>query len=79
MSTQSEIIKHDATNCSFAEAAYQEMASVRYGINFCCETDLQDNTIKKELLDNNALRVCIDDPEIQAGLITEVTTVNTTP
>lgn len=79
MSTQAEIVKHDATNCKFAEAVYQEMASTRYGIDFCCETDLKGSSIKKELLDNNALRVCIDDPDIQAGLITEVTTANPTP
>lgn len=45
----------EKVSCKFAEAIYQEAMSVRYGIQFCCETDAEKWTIKKELLDLKAL------------------------
>lgn len=54
-----QIEYHDRINAEFAEAVYQEMASARYGIDFCCSPDLTKWTIKKELLDLNALQVNI--------------------
>jgi len=49
----------DKVNCKFAEAMYQEMASVRFGIEFCCENEINRNKwmIKKEALD---LKMLID-------------------
>jgi hypothetical protein len=44
-------------NQEFAEAIYQEMASVRYGIDFCCKPDLIKWSIKKELLDFNDIQL----------------------
>ncbi len=49
----------DKVNCAFAEAIYQRMASVRFGLNFCCEPDERKWTIKKELLDLKML----EDPD----------------
>lgn len=50
-----DIEYHNRVNCSFAEAVYQKMATERYGIEFCCETDLQRYKVEKELLDLNQL------------------------
>ena len=51
----------EKVSCNFAEAMYQEVASIRYGIEFCCENALNQDkwAIKKELLDLKA----IYDPE----------------
>ena len=58
MSNQIEY--QEKVNGEFAEAVYQEMASIRYGIDFCCSPDLSKWSIKKELLDSNALNQNID-------------------
>jgi hypothetical protein len=59
MNNVNENIEYDNTvNEKFAEAVYQKMASKRYGIEFCCDTDLKKWSIKKELLDLNALKSC---------------------
>lgn len=59
-----QIEYQDKVNAEFAEAVYQEMASTRYGIDFCCTPDLRKWSIKKELLDLNALQVDIcPDPD----------------
>ena len=50
----------DKVSCRWSEAVYQYMATERFGLEFCCETDLRKWSIKKELL-NIAL---ITDPEI---------------
>ena len=52
----------DKVNVEFSEAIYQEMASIRYGVNFCCDLDLLKWSIKKELLDLNNLKInfCVD-------------------
>tara|TARA_R110002020_G_scaffold23658_3_gene78614 strand:- start:4780 stop:5850 length:1071 start_codon:yes stop_codon:yes gene_type:complete len=50
----------DKVKCKFSEAAYQHMASIRYGIEFCCNNDMQKWVIKNELLDLEA----INDPDI---------------
>jgi hypothetical protein len=50
------------------------MASFRYGIDFCCKLDEMKYVIKKELIEYNNLKVCLDDPSIQANLIIDVTT-----
>jgi hypothetical protein len=49
-------------NAEYAEAMFQKMASIRYGIDFCCTPDLTKWSIKKELLDmnNNMDSVCPD-------------------
>lgn len=44
---------HDNINCKFAEAVYQNMGSIRYGIKFCCQTELDKLEIAKELLKLN--------------------------
>ena len=47
---------HDNVNCKFSESLYQEMASERYGIAFCCETDKRKWALKKELLEFNQMK-----------------------
>lgn len=47
---------NNKVNQKFAEAVYQKMVSKRYGIKFCCETDLKKWSIKKELIDLNKLK-----------------------
>lgn len=42
-------------NCTFAEAVFDEMAKVRYGITVCCEEDIDKWDIKKQELDLRAL------------------------
>ena len=42
---------YDKVKCKLSEALYQHMASKRYGIDFCCELDLQKWEIKNEILD----------------------------
>jgi hypothetical protein len=37
-------------SCRFAEVFYQEVASTKYGIEFCCKEDSDKWLIKKELL-----------------------------
>lgn len=46
-------------NCDWSEALFQQSASKRYGIAFCCELDLQKLDIKKQMLDFKM----ITDPE----------------
>jgi hypothetical protein len=50
----------DKVKCKFSEALYQYMASIRYGIEFCCDPDMQKWVIKHELLKLAA----INDPDI---------------
>ena len=50
----------DKVSCKWSEAVYQYMATERFGLEFCCETDLRKWSIKKELLDI----ALITDPEI---------------
>jgi len=38
-------------NCTFAEAVYDQMVKVRYGITICCDLDIEQLDIKKQLLD----------------------------
>ena len=38
-------------SCDFSEAMFQQAASRRYGIKFCCAQDLDDLDIKKQLMD----------------------------
>lgn len=42
---------YDKVKCKLSEALYQHMASRRFGIEFCCELDLQKWEIKNEILD----------------------------
>ncbi len=41
----------DKVKCNWSEAVYQHMASIRFGIEFCCDPDLQKWGIKNEILD----------------------------
>jgi hypothetical protein len=51
-------------NAEYAEAMYQKMASIRYGIDFCCTPDLTKWSIKKDLLDmNNAMDSTCPNPD----------------
>lgn len=36
--------------CSFGDANYQKVLGLRYGIEFCCPTDLMQSTIEHEIL-----------------------------
>jgi len=62
LNTTKQLDYHHKVNSEFAEAVYQEMASARYGIEFCCSKDLDKWSIKKELLDLNAVNIdlCVD-------------------
>lgn len=46
-------------SCAFSEAMFQQAASRRYGIEFCCGQDLDELDIKKQLMDFQM----ITDPE----------------
>jgi hypothetical protein len=57
-------------NAEYAEAMFQKMASIRYGIDFCCTPDLTKWSIKKGLLDmtNTIDSICSDsDDPAQPG------------
>lgn len=54
---------YDKTKCKWSESLYQDMASRRYGIDFCCDPSEQKWHIKNELLDLAA----IYDPEVCAS------------
>lgn len=56
MNTVKDINHFEEVNCQFSEAVFQKMATKRYGIQFCCENDLQSLIIKKELLRLNSLK-----------------------
>lgn len=51
---------YENVNCEFADAIYNKAMSDRYGVEFCCEKDLQRLTIKKKLLDAGQLQDDID-------------------
>ncbi len=51
---------YEKINCEFADAVYNKAMADRYGVEFCCEKDLQRLTIKKKLLDAGALQDDID-------------------
>lgn len=51
---------YEKVNCDFADAVYNKAMSDRYGVEFCCEKDLQRLTIKKKLLDAGQLQDDID-------------------
>ena len=36
--------------CAFGDANYQKVLSLRYGVQFCCPTDLMQSTIEHEIL-----------------------------
>ena len=55
----------DRVKCRWSEAVYQYMASKRYGIEFCCETDLQKWEIKNEILDIEVTK----DPDIECPTV----------
>lgn len=42
-------------NCTFAEAVYDKMVKLRYGITICCDEDIDKWDIKKQELDLRAL------------------------
>lgn len=43
------------TSCMYGEQVYDEMVSIRYGVNICCDHDVDKWDIKKQLLELNAL------------------------
>lgn len=45
----------EKVNCTFAEAMFDEMAKVRYGITVCCDEDIDKWDIKKQELNLRAL------------------------
>lgn len=52
-------------SCNFAEAMFQHVASRRYGLKFCCETDMNKWWIKKQLLDLKSIfdpDACLETP-----------------
>jgi len=55
-----QIQYHDKVVCDFAEMMYKKMASIRYGVKFCCDkgaeaSAFRQTLIKKEALDLNAI------------------------
>jgi len=57
----------EKVNCNFADQIWKLVLSLRYGIEACCEEDLQKWTIKKSLLDLDAIK----DPDICATIIAD--------
>lgn len=55
----------ERVNCMFGNAVYAQMLDVRYGLETCCEEDLQKWSIKKELIDFDNMKqgylVCPND------------------
>ena len=45
-------------SCNFSEAIYQEIAKERFGVEICCDKDINKWIIKKQLLDLD----CLKDP-----------------
>lgn len=43
------------TSCTYGEQVYDEMVSIRYGIDICCDHDVDKWDIKKELLELKAI------------------------
>lgn len=48
--SSTDINHNNRLNTEFAEAVYQQMASIRFGIKFCCAKDLNSLIIRKEQL-----------------------------
>lgn len=46
----------EKVNCSFANQAFDKMASIRYGINSCCEEDFDYWDVKKRLLELDEIK-----------------------
>lgn len=64
MANQEQKNYYYKVNAEYAEAMFQKMASIRYGIDFCCTPDLTKWSIKKELLDmNNDMDSICPDPD----------------
>lgn len=56
-----QYVKYDENvNCEFVDAIYNKAMSEKNGVEFCCEKDLQQLTIKKKLLDAGQLQDDID-------------------
>ena len=55
MATEEQKNYNDNVKCHFSEALYQHMESRRFGIDFCCETDMHKWNLKRELNDLNTL------------------------
>lgn len=52
-------------SCNFGEAVFQQIASRRYGLKFCCQTDLNKWWIKNELLSLKSIfdpNACVPTP-----------------
>ena len=45
----------EKVNCNFAEAVFDYMAVIRYGITVCCDLDMDEWILKKQILDLKAL------------------------
>lgn len=61
---------HDKVNCDFAEMIYKQMASIRYGLEFCCDKGsdaiiFRQTLVKKEKLDLNDIVNPIVDGVVQ--------------
>jgi len=69
---------HDKVTCDFAEMIYKQMASIRYGLEFCCDKGndaivFRQALVKKEKLDlNDLLNPIVDDvvQDVPDGQIT---------
>lgn len=51
MPSYQELLYRDNVDLGFAEIAYQYVASRRYGIKFCCNSDLSNFILDKEKSD----------------------------
>jgi hypothetical protein len=52
----SSVLKKIEAEQNFAQAAYKDFNSKRYGLTSCCQFDLEDLRIKKELCDYQDLK-----------------------
>lgn len=49
------IESYNSLLCSYAEALFQKAASQRYGVDFCCQKNLDELSLKKEKVELNDL------------------------
>ena len=54
---------HEKANCKFAELLFHEVASRRYGIEFCCDDDLSKWEIKSALMNMEVVQSRFDQDE----------------
>lgn len=71
----------EKVNCTFGNQVYDQMISVRYGINSCCEVDVNKWDIKKQIVDYTLMTIPKEEehtPRVCYCYSVEMTTGNAT-